>query len=273
MAKFPSSAKRSLLVLLVLSGALAGLRAAPNSSFSKPDSETAELRSALGALAEENDRLTDEKDELTEKLALAEATAKRLTESVAVANEEAEVFRRQTGELKLKLEALGLSGGSGNTSKLEQRLLAAVNNLRHAEDDRKKLTEALVILTEASMNSLKNGLSPEAKAALERAVKDANKQLGTASGNAVEASAEPATLTDGRIISLKDDLSLVVANVGTKQGVAVGMPFQVLRENRVIGTVRVVDARERISGALIQNLNSEKEKFRVGDRLKIAARQ
>lgn len=273
MANFPTSAGRFLTVYLVLSGALAGLRAEPSSSFSKPDSETAEIRSALGALAEENDRLTDENDELTEKLAVAEANAKRLTEGVAEANEEAEVFRRQTGELKLKLEALGLTGGSGNSSKLEQRLLAAVNNLRHAEDDRKKLTEALVILTEASMNAVKNGFTPEAKAALERAVKEANKQLGTANGNAVEASAEPATLTDGRIISMKDDLSLVVANVGTRQGVAVGMPFQVLRGETVIGTVRIVDARERISGALIQNLKSEKEKFRVGDRLKIAARQ
>jgi uncharacterized protein YdcH (DUF465 family) len=273
MATFSTSAARLLTVFLVLSGALAGLRAAPNSSFSKPDSETAEIRSALGALAEENDRLTDENDELTEKVAVAEANAKRLSESVAVANEEAEVFRRQAGERNLKLEALGLSSGSGNNGKLEQRLLAAVNNLRHAEEDRKKLTEALVVLTEAVMNSLKVGQTPEAKAALEHAVRDANKQLGTASGNAVEASAAPATLTDGRIISMKDDLSLVVANVGTKQGVAVGMPFQVLRGDIVIGTVRVVDARERISGALIQNLKSEKEKLRVGDRLKIAARQ
>lgn len=273
MATFSSSAVRALLAILVLSGALAGLRAAPPGSFPTADSEKAELRSALGALSEENDRLTEDNTELGEKLAIAEANVKRLTESVAIANEEAEVFRRSTGELKLKLEALGLTGGTANPSKLEQRLLTAVNNLRHAEEDRKKLTETLVALTEASMNSLKSGDQAEAKAALERAVREANRQLGTATVNAVEASAEPSTLTDGRIISTKDELSLVVANFGTKQGVAVGMPFQVLRGERVIATVRVVDARERIAGAVIQNLKSEKEKIRVGDRLKIAARQ
>jgi hypothetical protein len=261
---------------LLLSGALAGgLSAAPKRSLSESDLEAVEVRSILERALTENERLEEDVALLQEKLTVAETTAKRLTESVAVAHAEAEVFRRQSGEQKLKLEALGIAGGSGNPSKVEQRLLTAVNDLRHGETERKKLTEALIALTEAAMNFTRVATTkePDARAALETQVLQATALLGDASPNAVELPATPATLTDGMIISLKDELALVVANVGTKQGVAVGMPFQVLRGSKVIGTVRVVDARERIAGAIIQNLSSEKEKIKVGDRLKIAARQ
>jgi hypothetical protein len=278
MATFSLPAVRSqfLLVSCLLSGALAGgLSAAPKSSLPNLDSETDELRSTVGALVERNDKQSEEIAQLKEKLAVADANGKRLTEAIAEANAEAEVFRRQTGELKLKLEALGVAAGSGNTSKLEQRLLTAVNNLRHSEDERKKLIEALIGLVEASMNyqKLADKPTPEAKKAVEHQIAIANQVLGTASGNAVEAPAIPATLTDGLVIDTKDDLSLIVANIGTQNGVAVGMPFQVIRGDHIVGLVRVVDARERIAGAIIQNLSSEKEKIKVGDRLKVAARQ
>jgi hypothetical protein len=51
------------------------------------------------------------------------------------------------------------------------------------------------------------------------------------------------------------------------------MPFQVVRGERIIGSVRIVDAREKVAGAVIQSLSSEKDKVQVGDRLKVAATQ
>jgi hypothetical protein len=75
------------------------------------------------------------------------------------------------------------------------------------------------------------------------------------------------------VVDTKEDLSLVVANIGAKHGVKVGMPFQVWRDNRRIGNVRVVDVRDRISGAVIQNLESEKETVKTGDRLRVDAKQ
>jgi hypothetical protein len=65
----------------------------------------------------------------------------------------------------------------------------------------------------------------------------------------------------------------VVANLGHRHGVKVGMPFQVIRDERIIGTVRVVDVREKISGAVIQDSASEKQQFKVGDRLRVDAQQ
>ena len=41
----------------------------------------------------------------------------------------------------------------------------------------------------------------------------------------------------------------------------------------MIATLRVVDVRQKICGAVIQEMDSEKEKIKVGDRLQVDARQ
>ena len=51
------------------------------------------------------------------------------------------------------------------------------------------------------------------------------------------------------------------------------MPLRVMRAGKTIATLRVVDVRERISGAVVQEMDSEKEKIKVGDRLQVDARQ
>jgi hypothetical protein len=78
---------------------------------------------------------------------------------------------------------------------------------------------------------------------------------------------------DGNVVSFKDEWSLVVGNLGEKQGVKVGMPLRVVRDGRVIATLRVVDVRQKICGAVIQEMDSGKEKIKVGDRLQADARQ
>ena len=57
--------------------------------------------------------------------------------------------------------------------------------------------------------------------------------------------------------------------VGEKQGVKIGMPLRVLRNDKKVATLRVVDVRQRICGAVIQEMVSEKDKIRVGDRLQV----
>ena len=70
---------------------------------------------------------------------------------------------------------------------------------------------------------------------------------------------------------MKEELALVVANLGRAQGAKIGMPFQVWRGERQIGLVRIVDVREKISGAVIQSLDP-KENIKVGDTLRVDAR-
>jgi len=218
--------------------------------------------------------LADNK-QLRDALAETEKTLVEMRKNLAATSGESEIFRRQAMELKLRIEALGLDTAGGDNAKLQQRLLTAVSDLRVFDEEKKKLTEAIVRLSEAASVYAKSatGASPEARLALEAEIRNANLALGLSSPNAVEASAVPATISDGVVISVKDDLALIVMNLGTKHGVKVGMPFQVIRDRKIIGSVRVVDVRGKIAGAFIQDLTSEKDRIQVGDHLKVDARQ
>lgn len=256
----------ALLSCLALAHGLA--RAQGGGSLSDRDIEFSEAKVTLESVAADNEALRAQVENL-------QKTVSALTESLAVAQSESEVFKRQAGELKLRMEALGLDGVSGDRAKLEQRLLKATSDLRILQDEKDAITDQLVSATEAVMVFLKSVISadPEARLALEAEMRRVNQTLGLAPEGTPDAAAVPATLQDAMVISLKEDFSLVVANVGSRQGVKIGMPFQVWRGNGQIGLVRVVDVREKISGAVIQNLVSVRTPIKVGDRLRVDAQQ
>jgi len=103
-------------------------------------------------------------------------------------------------------------------------------------------------------------------------MRESAKVLGINAPDAVNAPPEPSTLTDGMVVSIKDELNLVVANIGSRNGVKVGMPFDVVRGDNIVGSVRIVDVREKIAGGLIQYL-TDRERIKTGDRLKVASQQ
>jgi hypothetical protein len=75
------------------------------------------------------------------------------------------------------------------------------------------------------------------------------------------------TLQTAQVVDVKDNLSLVVANIGSKHGVKIGMPLRILREGEPVGSAKVIEVRERISGAVIQNLTRETLRVSKGDQL------
>lgn len=207
-----------------------------------------------------------------EQLALARSSIAALTESLAMANAEAEIFKRQSADLQLKLDAYGLAGLENQPERVEQRLLAAVRDLRLLKKQNEDAINQLVRLSEAIQVLIKTTESadPQARLAVEAELRKTREILGNP--NVPSAGPVEATLTDAVVVDMKEDLSLVVTNVGRRQGVKVGMPFQVWRDSRQIGTVRVVDVRDRIAGAIIQNLVSDKETIKTGDRLRVDAK-
>jgi hypothetical protein len=211
--------------------------------------------------------------ELQEQNLLLRSAIKSLTESLAIANSEAEAFKRQSNELSLRIEALGLAGVEKDQGKLEQRLLAAVRDLRLLKEQHERAVTQLLRLTEAIQVMMKNTeqIDPQVRMNVETELRKTNDVLGAPAAG--KAQAVEATLNDAMIVDMKDTLALVVANVGEKNGVQIGMPFQVWRDNKRIGVVRVVDVRERICGAIIQSLDSEKVPVKTGDRLKADAKQ
>ena len=122
----------------------------PNNQSVNLKQQLKETQDRLHAFETENEALRRRNDSNKE-------TIHTLTESLAVANAECEVFRRQSGELKLRMEALGLAAVGDNKEALEQRLLQAVRDLALVRDEKDVLAEHLVALSESVMLYLEDG--------------------------------------------------------------------------------------------------------------------
>jgi hypothetical protein len=213
--------------------------------------------------------LRSQNEELRSQLSLLRESVKTLTDSLAASNVEAEVFRRKYSDLRLRMEALGLDAANKDRAKIEQRLLSAVSDLQLMRKDREQYRDQALRLSEAILHLLKTSTGGDAQARME--VETQLRSMNELVAKAENAPAEMATLMDGSVISVKEEWSLVVGNLGEKQGVKMGMPLRVMRGDKRIATLRVVDVRQRICGAVIQEMGSEK--IKVGDRLQADARQ
>ncbi len=257
--------RNSTIVLISCVTLARGLVAEGNSSLSESKIEDAGTQVTAAALLSQN-------EELRRQLSLQRESVRTLTDTLAESNGEAELFRRKYSELQLRMEALGLASADKDRAKLEQRLLSAVSDVQLLQKEREEYRDQLLRLSEAVIHLLKTSTGGDAKARME-----IEAQLRRTNELAVESSAsareEQPTLMDGKVISLKEEWSLVVGNLGEKEGVRMGMPMRVVRGDRHIATLRVVDVRQNICGAVIQEMGSEKEKIKVGDRLQADARR
>ena len=243
-----------------------GLAAEGNSSLSENKLESAEARVTAEMLLSQN-------AELRKQLSLERETVKTLTEGLAESNVEAELFRRKYSDLELRMEALGLQSADKDRAKLEQRLLNAVSDLQLFEKEREQYRDQILRLTEAMLHLLKTSQGGDAQARMEveAQLRGTNELLAKSSSEATASSVERPTLMDGSVISVKEEWSLVVGNLGELQGVKMGMPLRVVRGDKLIATLRVVDVRQKICGAVVQERISDK--IKVGDRLQVDARQ
>ena len=232
-----------------------------NSSLSESKIEAAETKVTADALFSQG-------EDLRRQLAAQRESVKTLTESLAASNAEAELFRRKYSDLQLRMEALGLEAANKDKAKLEQRLLSAVSDLQLLQKEREQYRDQMLRLTEAMLQLLatSTGGDAKARAEVEAQVRSTNALVS----KSAEVPAAVPTLMDGSVISVKDEWSLVVGNLGEKQGVKIGMPLRVMRGDKLVATLRVVDVRQKICGAVIQD--SGKEKIKVGDRLQADAR-
>ena len=239
------------------------LAAEGNSSLSESKVENPEHAVTAETLLAQN-------EQLRRQLSIAQESLRALTSSLAESNAEAELFRRKYSDLDLRMEALGLASANKDRSKLEQRLLAAVSDLQLAQKERDEFRDQMLRLNEAMLRYLKTSQGDDAQARI-----DVETRLRSTNNLVTRSASAPGlpepSLMDGSVISVKDEWSFVVGNLGEKEGVKIGMPMRVMRDDRRIATLRVVDVRQKICGAVIQEMDSEKEKIRVGDHLQVDA--
>src|SRR5438128_507726 len=252
-----------IFVGMLPAGELAG---EGNSSLSESKIEHAEQKITVESLLAQN-------EDLRKQLSIQQESLKTLTMSLAESNAEAELFRRKFSDLQLRMDALGLESANKDRAKLEQRLLAAVSDLQLAEKQRDEFRDQMLRLNETIMQYLRTsqGGDPKARLDVETQLRSTNDLVGMADRKP-SAAIQPG-LMDATVISVKDEWSLVVANVGEKHGVKIGMPLRVMRDDRKIATLRVVDVRQKICGAVIEKMDSAKEKIKVGDRLQADAQK
>ncbi len=237
-------------------------------SLSDLDIEYSELKVAIEKLAEENKHLR-------RSLIESEKDLVAMRQNRNASGGEAEILQRQVQQMKLRMDALGIDTAASANTKLEQRLLTAVSDLRVAAVERKRMSESLVRLSEAAAFYAKSTVAsdPQSRLSLETEIRNATAALSESSSNAAGAGSLNPSVNNGAVISVEEDLALVVMNLGTTHSVKVGMPFQIVRGEKIIGNVRTVDVREKIAGAVIQNLSSEKDPIKVGDHLRVATQQ
>jgi hypothetical protein len=239
-------------------------------AYAQGNSSLSESKNEIVTRSATTETATAENEELRRQLSVAQESVKALTSSLADSNAEAEELRRKYSDLQLRMEALGLASASKDRAKLEQRLLAAVSDLQLTQKTRDEYRDQMLRLSEAILRYIKTSQGDDAQARMdvETQLRSTN-ELVTKSTNPSEAP-EP-SLMDGNVISVKEEWSFVVGNLGEKQGVKIGMPMRVMRADRKIAILRVVDVRQKICGAVVQEMDSKKEKIKVGDRLQVDA--
>lgn len=251
-------AKRASLLFaaLVSAGAVNG-----QSAF-----EVQELNTALQVAAQKIQSLES-------LLAAAKDKNDALAQSASAANQEAAELKDRYERLRGLLEGLGISALENSTSETQDRLLAALSDLRIAETSRQKLAESLMNLAEASLEYAKavSNSDPAISDRLTKALADAEKVLTTAAAPEAEATVAtvPANLQETRIVSLKPDLGIVVLSAGARDGVKPGMPFEIYREDKPIAKILVTEVRSSVSGAVVQELANAADPVKVGDRGKV----
>lgn len=190
-----------------------------------------------------------------------------LAQSAAAANSESNELKDRYEKLRGLLEGLGVGALENSKDQTQERLLAALSDLRIMKDQRDELANALIELAEAGMGLMKSAQNADPATAdrLNKAITNADAALVKAGGG--QAEGQPAgDMQNARVVSLKNELGIAVLSIGAKDGVKPGMPFEIFREDKPIAKVLVTEVRNSVCGAVVQELASANDPVRVGDR-------
>ncbi len=191
-----------------------------------------------------------------------------LAQSAAAANAESNELKERYEKLRGLLEGLGVGALENSKDQTQERLLAALAELRIMKEQRDALAEALIETAEAGMglmNAAPNA-DPASKDRVNRAITSADAALVKIGGGQVEGQQPAGDLQNARVVSLKAEYGIAVLSIGAKDGVKPGMPFEIYREDKPIAKVLITEVRNSVCGAVVQELASASDPVRVGDR-------
>ena len=174
-----------------------------------------------------------------------EAAVRALTASVAIARTEGELFQQLWSEAQVRAQTLGANLLETDAAATQRQLVEALRKLYVADAERMRLVELL--------NRLVGGIDSNRDVAVEIVLA---KELLAARPVRMSGVSGNSSLASARILEVNEGLQMVVLDVGANQGVRVGMPLIILRGNRMVAELRVVEVRPKISGALIEKVEN-----------------
>lgn len=125
---------------------------------------------------------------------------------------------------------------------LEQRLRKVTLLAGEAVKSAEKVDPKKRSLLEDEMRSVRSLLGPLLLEGREEATAESRYDINIES------------LKRAKVSEIRKDLSMVVLNVGAEHGVKPGMPFDIIRDNKLVATVYVVEVRDKLCGALIERM-------------------
>ncbi len=191
-----------------------------------------------------------------------------LAQSAAAANNEAADLKDRYEKLRGLLEGLGITALENSKDQAQDRLLAAISDLRIVKEQRDNLAHSLIEVAEASVALAKSApnADPVAADTLNKKLTQADAVLSKLGSTNPADTSVAGDLQNARVVSLKAELGIAVLSIGMKDGVKPGMPFEIFREDKPIAKVLITEVRNSVSGAIVQELANPADPVRVGDR-------
>ena len=209
-------------------------------------------------------------------IALSLALITSLSQAVPSANElqmaqaEAKAYRAAWLELQRRDEILGISSLSNDVRDSHDQVARLSGELIRAERFGKAIVDQTVKVMEAA--AAWAGESLPAKKAVARANFESEKRVWSEIQKNNNPRPMARGLTDAQIVAVDHEQQSIVMNLGRLQGAKEGMPFRILRGDKVIGSCRLLEVRELISAGLPEQLGENIE-IQVGDRVTVLAQK
>lgn len=239
------------------------------SGDTQANAESVEVRELKAALALCQRQL----QEAEADAAIAEQRRKELIESLSESVRVSEEQVARAREIELKLQAFGVDLLAMEENGLEQRLLKAVRDLDISQQELEACSAQLQSLSEAFLAYL--AATPDASESKRGKAQDAISRAGEVLAGISSETGEvaPGDLSNSRVVSIDPEIGLVVVDAGRRAGLRVGTPISILREDRPIYSALIIDVRDSIAGAVLQDRFVETETVAVGDGVKLLPNQ
>ena len=202
--------------------------------------------------------------------ACVEAASPTSVNELLMAQAEAKAYRAAWIELQRRDEILGLSTLSNDVQDSHDQVVRLSGELIRAERYAKQMQDQMGKVVDAA--AIWAGEPIPSKKATARAEFESAKRLWSELQKNNSPRPMARSLSDAQVVAVDRQQQSIVLNLGTRQGAKEGMPFRILRGDKVVGSCRLLEVRELISAGLPEQLG-EGIQIQVGDRIAVLAQK